>query len=138
MNGKLQGRLPPLLREAGLSIVAAANDWLEGTFQPVFNARFAVPAREEGTAFLPTVTPLADILCEQHERQVGNDNTVTFGSLRLQIPEHRQRRRSVRAHVRVHVYPDGTMAIHHGPRRLADYDLAGRLLEQAGPTRQAA
>ncbi len=79
-----------------------------------------------------------DILCEQHERQVSNDNTVTFGKLRLQIPEHRHRRHFVRARVRVHVYPNGTMAIHHGPRRLAGYDPAGRLREQEGPTRQAA
>ena len=34
----------------------------------------------------------------------------------------------VRARVRVHEYPDGSLAIFHGPRRVADYDAAGHLL----------
>jgi len=39
--------------------------------------------------------------------------------------------------VRVHEYPDGRLAIFHGPRRLADYDPDGRLIDQARPTRTA-
>jgi hypothetical protein len=31
----------------------------------------------------------------------------------------------VRATVRVHEYPDGRLAIFHGPHRLADYDPQG-------------
>ena len=45
---------------------------------PDYNARFAVPAAEEGTAFIPYAgRPLDDILCIQESRQVGRDNCVT-------------------------------------------------------------
>jgi hypothetical protein len=54
---------------------------------------------------------------------------VIFGKLRLQIPEHRHRRHFVRASVTVLVHPDGSLAVHHGPRRLATYDSGGRLME---------
>lgn len=110
MNGTLQGRLPALLREAGIGDIAAADTWLESVFRPAFNARFAVPAREAGSAFIAAPAPVLDILCEQHESRVDSANTVTFGKLRLQIPEHRHRRHFVRARVRVHVYPDGALA----------------------------
>jgi hypothetical protein len=56
----------------------------------------------------------------------------------LQIPEQRHRRHFVKVTVRVHEYPDGRLAVFHGPRRLADYDPDGRLIDQARPTRTAA
>jgi hypothetical protein len=31
--------------------------------------------------------------------------------------------------VRVHQYPDGRLAIFHGPRRLADYEADGTLID---------
>jgi hypothetical protein len=39
----------------------------------------------------------------------------------LQIPEQAHRRHYVKAQVRVLEYPDGSLAIFHGPRRLARY-----------------
>ena len=53
---------------------------------------------------------------------VGNDNTVRYRGRVLQIPEDRHRHHYVKARVRVHEYPDGRLAIFHGPRRLAVYD----------------
>ena len=41
------------------------------------------------------------------------------------------------ARVRVHHYPDGTLALFHGPRRLAGYDADGTCLVQ-DQTKQAA
>ena len=42
---------------------------------------------QEGSAFVAiTEVDLAEILCVQEERQVSNDNTVVFHTLRLQIP----------------------------------------------------
>jgi hypothetical protein len=35
----------------------------------------------------------------------------------------------VKAKVRVHRYPDGRLAVFHGPRRLADYNADGKLLK---------
>ena len=128
--GTLQSRLPPLLRQEGLASIEAANRWLATVYIPHHNTRFAVAAGEEGTAFVPFVGALDDILCAQDERVVGNDNTVRYEGRVLQIPEQRHRRHFVKVTVRVHKYPDGRRAIFHGPRRLADYEADGTLIDQ--------
>jgi Helix-turn-helix domain len=136
--GTLQSRLPPLMRQEGLAAIEAANRWLATVYIPHHNARFAVAAAEEGTAFVPFVGALDDILCVQDERVVGKDNTVRYAGRVLQIPEQRHRRHFVKATVRVHAYPDGRLAIFHGPRRLADYEADGTLINQISPARTAA
>ena len=128
--GTLQSRVPPLLRQEGLTSIEAANQWLATVYIPHHNARFAVAAAEEGTAFVPFVGALDDILCVQEARVVGNDNAVRYEGRVLQIPEQRHRRHFVKVTVRVHKYPDGRLAIFHGPRRLADYEADGTLIDQ--------
>jgi hypothetical protein len=63
---------------------------------------------------------LDDILCEQYERTVGHDNCVRFEGITLQIPADRHRCHYVKAKVGVHCYPNGSLAVFHGPRKLAD------------------
>ena len=62
-----------------------------------------------------------DVLCVQEERRVGNDNCVRWRGRSLQIPPTPLRPHLVRATVRVHDYPDGTLAIFKGPQRLASF-----------------
>jgi Winged helix-turn helix len=128
--GTLQSRLPPLMRQEGLTSIEAANHWLATVYIPHHNTRFGVAPAEEGTAFVPFVGVLDDILCVQAARVVQNDNTVRYEGRVLQIPEQRHRRHFVKANVRVHEYPDGRLAIFHGPRRLADYEADGTLINQ--------
>jgi transposase len=128
--GTLQGRLPAELGLAGITTIEAANRYLNERFIPDYNARFAVPAAEPGTAFVPYVgRPLNDVLCIQEDRQVGRDNCVVWRARSLQIPKQNHRHHYVRATVRVHEYPDGSLAIFDGPRRLAQYDHNGKLLD---------
>ena len=68
---------------------------------------------------------LADILCIQQHRVVGRDNTVSYEGRCLQLPQGPARPHYVKANVRVHEYPDGTLAVFHGPRRLARYTAKG-------------
>src|SRR3954462_13644841 len=49
--GTWQGRLPPELRLANISSVEAANAFLRDRYIAEFNRRFAVAAKEKGTAF---------------------------------------------------------------------------------------
>ncbi len=136
--GTLQKRLPQELRLAGIANVEDANRYIREVFLPAFNARFPVKATEEGTAFVAYVgRDLHDVLCVQEERQVGNDNTVRYNGLILQIPEQAHRRHFVKATVKVHEYPDGTLAVFHGPRCLGRYDKKGNL-DEASPAKQAA
>ena len=72
---------------------------------------------------MPFAGVLEDSLCIQEERVVGNDNTVRYRI--LQIPAGRHRHHYVKARVRVHEYPDGRLAVFHGPRCLARHDANG-------------
>lgn len=60
---------------------------------------------------------------------VGNDNCVSFRKMKLQTPPNAYRMHYVKARVRVHRYPDGSMAVFHGPRKLAEYTCDGTLKE---------
>ena len=136
MFGTLQKRLPQELRLAGITEMAEANRFLKELFLPQHNARFATPAEDQGSAFVPFTGALDDILCIHEERTVSNDNTVRYKRLELQIPAGRHRRHYVKARVRVHEYPDGTMAVFHGPRCLARYHADGQPIDSQ--TRKAA
>ncbi|RMG60371.1 MAG: ISNCY family transposase [Bacteroidetes bacterium] len=117
-----QERLPKELAMHEITSMEAANRYLQEVYLPAFNKEFAKPSPEQGSAFVPYVGPdLGDILCEQHERTVNKDNCVLFEGLKLQIPADKYRMHYVKVRVRVHRYPDGTLAVFHGPRRLASF-----------------
>ena len=104
----LQDRLPKEL------------DW------PVHNAAFAAAPAEASSAFVADRSGrVRGLLCVQEERRVGNDNTIKWRGLSLQIPPSPLRPHFVRATVPMHDYPDGRLTIFHGPHRLADYGYAG-------------
>lgn len=127
--GTLQDRLVKELAIAGISDVASANQFIREVYLAQHNQRFAVKPEQQGSAFVPVIGSLwRDVLCIQDERQVGNDNTVQYGRRVLQLPPTPERAHYVRATVRVHEYPDGALAIFHGPRRLADYKPDGSLI----------
>jgi transposase len=130
MFGTLQDRLPKELKLAGINDVEAANRFLREVYLPEHNARFARPPEIEESAFvLAEEALLAEILCIEEERVVARDNTVACGSLRLQLPESRTRAHYVKARVKLRHYPDGSLAVFHGPRRLARYDAEGRWID---------
>jgi hypothetical protein len=125
--GTHQERLPKELAKAGLTDMAGANRYLEQHYRRAHNSEFAVCAAESASAFVEFIgTNLGDILCEHFERTVGNDNSVRFDALSLQIPADRHRAHYVKAKVNVHRYGDGTLAIFHGPRCLARYNQADK------------
>ena len=112
----LQNRLPQELRVAGITSMEEANRFLKEVYWPRHNQRFAVGPEEQGTAFTLWVGDgLEDILSVQENRTVNSDNTVRYKGRVLQIPEDRHRYHYVKAKVRVHEYPDGTLAVFHGP-----------------------
>ena len=126
----LQDRLTKELGLAGITTIEAADVFIRDVYIPAHNGRFAVAAEQEGSAFvaIPGVD-LGEILCIQEDRQVGNDNCVSFNRLKLQIPASRLRAHFVKARVKVRQYHDGTHAIFHGPRCLGRYDKKGAFAE---------
>jgi len=130
--GTLQDRLVKELRLVGITTIEDANVFIRNVYVPAYNARFAIEPAGDGSAFTPIPgVDLDEILCVQEERQVGNDNCVSYRTLKLQIPETPMRPHFVKAKVRVHVYLDGSHAVFHGPRCIGRYDEKGRLTLRA-------
>ena len=122
-----QGRLPQELARAGITTMAAANRYLERIYREGHNREFCVASTLPGMAYVAFISgSLPDILCEHHERTVGNDNCVNFEGMSLQLPADELRHHYVRTKVRVHRYVDATLAVFHGPRKLAAYDATGQ------------
>ncbi len=126
-----QDRLPKELAFYGITDMEEANRYLRKTYLPAHNAEFCQPPLEEGAAFVEWVgANLDDFLCEQFDRVVGRDNCVSFEGMKLQIPPDRHRCHYIKAAVKVHRYLDDTLAVFHGPRKLANYDASGILINE--------
>jgi transposase len=124
--GTHQDRLVKELAAAGITTMAAAIRYLREVYRPAFNEEFARLATESGTAFVSLLgVVLDDILCERFERTVGRDNCVAFAGRMLQIPQDRHRMHYIKTKVRVHRYPDQSLVLFHGSRKLAQYDPHG-------------
>ena len=135
MFGTLQDRLIKELAKAGIREIGAADAWIRDVYLPEHNARFAKPAALEESAFVAADPALlAETLCIEEERVVARDNTVAYDSRRLQLPASRARAHYVKANVKVREYPDGTLAVFHGPRRLARYSAQGEEIAQVPTT----
>jgi hypothetical protein len=87
------------------------------------------PAAEEGSAFIPLRNgDIDEILCEQYDRTVRRDNCIAFEGLTIQIPPDKYRVSYFKTTVRVHRYPDSSLAIFHGTRKLAAYHPNGTIM----------
>ena len=130
MFGTLQNRLPQELRSQGITTMEAANRFLKETFINQHNAQFVKAPENESSAFVPFIGEVRDILCLQEERIVNNDNTVRYKNLSLQIPADQYRHHFVKTKVKVHQYPDQTLALFHGPRCIGRYGSDGSHLNK--------
>jgi hypothetical protein len=130
MFGTLQDRLIKELAKAGIGDVEAANAWIRDIYLGAHNARFAKPAALADNVFV-TADPalLTETLCIEEEHIVARDNTIAYAGLRLQLPQSPLRAHYVKARVKVRAYPDGTLAVFHGPRSIARYTSQGEPIE---------
>ncbi len=126
MFATLQDRLSKELAHAGIGEIEAANRFIHDVYLPAHNARFAKPPVIDQSAFVAAdPAMLAEVLCIEEERIVARDNTVAYAGLRLQLPQSPLRPHYVKARVKVRQYPDGMLAVFHGPRRIARYSAQG-------------
>ena len=131
--GTLQDRLIKELKHAGIRDVATANRWIWEVYMPDHNARFGhAPALPEDGFVKVDRERLVETLVIEEERTVGRDNTIAWSGRRLQIPESPLRRHYVGAKVKVHVYPEGTLGVLHGPRVIARFTALGEPIEVTG------
>ena len=124
--GTWQGRLPQELRLADITTVEQANAFLRQSYIGKFNEKFAVAAKEKGTAFRKTARSDLDwIFTVQSERVVAKDNTVTIAERNWQLEKSRFRSSLAGCTVTIHQHLDGTVSIRYGPHVVGRYTATG-------------
>jgi len=118
--GTFQDRLVSELRLAGAGSMSEANHFLK-SFLPRYNRKFAVSAREPGSAYrrAPSGFKSKEIFCFKYSRVAGMDNVVRFGNQRLQIMPSNGRQSYARARVEVQERMDGELAVYYQGQCLA-------------------
>jgi transposase len=135
--GTCQGRLPQELRLRRITGLEAANKFLRQEWIPAHNQQFAGPAQQSGTAFVPNVgSDLKKIFSYQQERVVGNDNTVNFGKISMQIQQQAFRYSMAKCRVLVCQHLDNTITLYYGPHVLGRYNERGEALTAASSRRR--
>jgi hypothetical protein len=121
--GTWQGRLPQELATAKIGTLEEANAYIKEKFIPWHNRTLAVKAAEPGSAFVSCAhSDVEGIVCLQEERQVGKDNTISYGKLRLQIGPVAWRCTLAGCQVKVCNHLDGRLSVRYGPHILGWYD----------------
>ena len=124
---------PKSWRLAEITTMAAANRYLAEQLLPAYNARFAVAAAEPGPAFVPwtRAAPRRDSVPPGGARGRQRQHGAVSGPASAD-PARPHRLHFVKGTVRVHEYPDGTLAVFHGPRCLVRYQPDGPVIESEG------
>jgi hypothetical protein len=131
-NRTLQGRLVNELRVAGVGTMEDANRYLAERFEPAYNEEFAVAPRDPASVFVTAAgADLDQILCFEEPRVVGKDNVVQWERLALQVPAQPGRRSCAGLPVLVRRHLDQRFSVWCGPRCLARFSPAGRLVPRS-------
>jgi len=141
MNQTLQGRLLNELRAAGVTSLERANAYLRERYLPTHNEEFAKPPADPMSGFVALDgVDLDDVFFEQTVRKVGQDNTVGFDGVLLQLDKQPGRRTCAGLAVQVRRHLDGDHTVRRGTQLLGAYDGEGhpRPLKARTPTHQDA
>lgn len=112
-NRTLQDRLVKELRLAGISDIAAANDFLP-SFTERHNARFAkLPRQEVDLHRALNIEPdrLRDVLCLRDQRYVGAQLSLSYERRRIILEENDVTRGPPGKYVDTYALPDGRLEI---------------------------
>ncbi|TNH37482.1 ISNCY family transposase [Paracoccus haeundaensis] len=107
-NRTLQDRLVKELRLAGISDMAAGNDFLPG-FIARHNLRFAHPPARPENLHRPVNLPasrLRDILCVRDQRQVGASLVVHYERQKFILDDSEHARSAIGRYVETYAWPD--------------------------------
>lgn len=126
-----QGRLPQELRQAGITEMGPANQFIRHKMIGWHNRKLAVAPREPGSVFVPAKGADVDgILSVVEERVVNNDNTVSWGQRKLQLEPVGWRSSLAKCRVRVCQHVDGRLSVRHGPHVIGWYGPQGQPLSK--------
>jgi len=119
--GTLQDRLAASLRLAGLTEIAAANDFLPG-FLEAHNTRFAEAAAQPEPVWgkAPKLAQRERLLSLCYPAKVSPDNAVRLDGLILDIPPGPGKRSYAKERVEVRQLLDGRWRVYHRERVIAE------------------
>jgi hypothetical protein len=128
MNGTLQDRLVKGLRVHKIASIDQANAYLEQTFLPEFNQRFARSPRDLTDAHRrwPRELKREEVLCVREQRTVSRDWCVLFAGRVLQLEPRHQSLGLAGRRVTVLQLADGELRLEHQGRKLSFGELAPR------------
>jgi hypothetical protein len=135
-NGLLQDRLVKELRLAGISDLAAANEFLDQTFLPALNRKFNLAARSAVDAHRPGGRNLDEVLSWEELRVVGKDWTVAWESRWFQIEAGHEGLALAGGKVMVRQLRSGTVQLLSAGVKLRWKELPVRPLRVAAPPRR--
>jgi transposase len=129
--GTWQGRLPQELRLAGIDTQERANAFLREHYIAEFNQKFAVAAKEKGTAFRRVSRSNLDwVFTVQTERVVSQDNTVAIADRIWQLEKSRFRSSLAGCTVTIHEHLNGAVSIRYGPHVVGRYTVEANPLQR--------
>jgi hypothetical protein len=126
-HGTHQDRLIKKMRLLGIGGVAAANRYLEQTYLPAHNDRFAIAPAQPADYHRPwdqRRQPAADVFCLETVRTVANDYVVQYRGRGLQLDRAARGRVPAKSQVVVRETEDGRV-------RVLQVSRAGRARELA-------
>jgi transposase len=123
--GTLQDRLTKELRLAGINDLAPANAFLPA-FLDRYNLRFAQPARDPQSAWipLPSDLDLAYYFATRETRTVRRDHCISFAGQLLQLLPAPNDPSLVGQRVSVHTVPEGDLYVYLDHRHIAHQPVA--------------
>jgi transposase len=137
LNGSLQDRLVAEFLHNRIHDLPQATRYLNRSFLPRYNKRFARSPADPSPAWRPLPLPLdlKSVLCAKTQRIVDNDNTFAFNGSRFQILPTRHYRHLVKARIQVqHRFDDTIHAFHstHGHLKISPLPKGDIFAERTG------
>ena len=139
-HGTHQGRLIKKLRRKGIPSYEAANQYLEQTYLPQHNSRFARPPAqaEDYHGRKPTAGELREIFRLETERRISNDWVIRHQGCWFQLHPQSRRYGPTRIKALVCEYEDGRVEVYYRGERIGSREIAEPVREVAEPIRMAA
>jgi hypothetical protein len=135
MNGVLQDRLVKALRLAGLNDLESANRFLDETFLPGFNRRFARVAASPVDVHRAVPRNWDEVLSWEEQRVVQGDWTVACAGQWYQLDRQHEALSLVRRKVIVRTLRDGSVQLVYRGKKLKWRALPGRPARASRPAK---
>jgi len=132
-NKTLQDRLVKELRLKGISTIEEANKYAP-EFIEDYNRRFGKPPLICGDIHRPLqeYENLDEILCFKQDRTVSKNLTIQYDRIKYLIEDTLENRTLRRQKIMLYEYPDGSISLYAGSRRLK----FTKLFDRVGPAIQ--